>query len=304
MLDLIILGAGPAGITAGIYAARKRMKFLLLTKDVGGQATWSGDVENYIGFQFISGFDLVEKFREHLEHFKADLHEEEPAVRIERAGQHLKVVTGKGVYEARTVIIATGRTPRLLGAKGEEEFRHRGVTYCATCDGPLFSDMDVAVIGGGNAGFDAVLQLMNIARNITVVEIQPQVIADPIMVEKARASGKVAIHTSAAVEEIYGSKLVEGIRVRKDGELLDIPVRGVFVEIGSLPASDIMPDLERNKLREVTVDCKCRTNVPGVFAAGDVTDVPAKQIIVACGEGCKALLTAFEYISTKSEKDW
>jgi len=298
MYDLIIIGAGPAGITAGVYAARKRMNFLMISRDIGGQAFWSGDIENYIGYQFITGPELVEKFKEHLQNFDVELKEEEPVTNIQRKDSIIVVKTEKQEYQAKSVIVASGRNPRKLGAAGEEEYRNKGVTYCATCDGPLFANKDVAVIGGGNSGFDAVLQMVKIANKIHVIEIAPQIKADPIMLEKALKSGKVEIHTSSKVETIYGDRFVNGIKVKKQSEVLDIKLQGVFVEIGSLPVSSIVPDARKNSFDEIIVDCKCRTNIKGIFAAGDVTDVPAKQIIVACGEGCKALLGAFEYLST------
>ena len=299
MYDLIIIGAGPAGITAGVYGARKRMNFLIISRDIGGQTSWSGDIENYIGYQFITGPELVTKFREHLEKFNVGLKVEEEVKLVRREGSAINITSDKGEYEARTVIIASGRKPRMLGAEGEMKYMNRGVTYCATCDGPLFAGMDVAVVGGGNAGLDAVLQLINIANKISVIEIAPTIKADPIMVEKAKASGKVTFYTQSKVETVYGDTFVKGIKVRREGELFELPVQGVFVEIGSMPVSHIVPDVKKNEFKEIIVDPKCRTNIEGIFAAGDVTDVPAKQIIVACGEGSKALLAAFEYLNTR-----
>lgn len=299
MYDLIIIGAGPAGITAGVYGARKRMNFLIISRDVGGQTSWSGDIENYIGYQFITGPELVIKFREHLEKFNVGLKVEEEVKLVRREGGAIHITSDKGEYETRTVIIASGRKPCMLGAEGEMKYMNRGVTYCATCDGPLFAGMDVAVVGGGNAGLDAVLQLINIANKIYVIEVAPTIKADPIMVEKAKASGKVAFYTQSKVETVYGDTFVKGIKVRREGELFELPVQGVFVEIGSMPVSHIAPDVKKNEFKEIIVDPKCRTNIEGIFAAGDVTDVPAKQIIVACGEGSKALLAAFEYLNTR-----
>lgn len=298
MYDLIIVGAGPAGITAGVYAARKRMNFLILTMDVGGQAGWSGDVENYIGYQFISGPELVEKFRVHLQKFHVDIREAQPATLIKRDNNIIYTQTDQETYESKTVIVASGRNPRKLDAEGEEKYRNRGVTYCATCDGPLFADKNVAVVGGGNSGFDAVLQLVKIADHIHVVEVSPEIRADSIMVEKAMETGRVTIHTGARVKSFYGDVFLKGIRIEKEGKETDLPVEGAFIEIGSVPVSSMVKDVKTNPFGEIIVDCKCRTNIPGIFAAGDVTDVPAKQIIVACGEGCKALLGAFEYLST------
>jgi len=299
MYDLIIIGAGPAGIMAAIYAARKRMNFMMVSKDIGGQTALSGDVENYLGYQFITGPDLAVKFKEHLDKFNVELKVGEAATLVQKEGEIIKVQTDKGSYEARTAIVASGRIPRRLGAEGEMQFINRGVTYCATCDGPLFADMDVAVVGGGNSGLDAVLQLVNIAAKIHLIEAAPSLKADPVMVEKARQSGKTEIYTETKIVSIYGDTFVKGIKAQRGAESFDIPVQGVFIEIGSMPVSEIVPAAAKNPFGEIIVDPKCRTNIPAIFAAGDVTDVPAKQIIVACGEGCKALLTAFEYLSTK-----
>ncbi|HEX9949516.1 MAG TPA: FAD-dependent oxidoreductase, partial [Thermodesulfobacteriota bacterium] len=183
LYDLVIVGAGPAGITAGVYAARKRMNFLIITTDIGGQASLSWDIENYLGYQFIAGTELIEKFKEHLEKFDVEVRNNEKATGVEKSGTFVQIHTDKGEYTAKTVIVASGRRPRKLGARGEDEFKNKGVTYCATCDAPLFADMDVAVIGGGNAALDATLQLIKIAKKIYLIEVKPEVTADRIMVE-------------------------------------------------------------------------------------------------------------------------
>jgi alkyl hydroperoxide reductase subunit F len=295
--DLIIVGAGPAGITASVYAARKRMDFLVITKDIGGQTGWSADIENYTGYKFITGPELVERFKEHLEQFGIDIQEDQAVTLVEKAGDVVTVETEEDRYQARTVIVASGRISRQLDVEGEEKFKHRGVTYCATCDAPFFADVDVAVIGGGNSGLDAVLQSIKIARKIYLIERRPQLGADPIMVEQAEQSDKVTILTDTEVERIYGDTFVEGITVSRAGERQDLPVRGVLVEIGYDPVADFVKGVRKNDFGEIVVNCRCETNVPGIFAAGDVTDVYGKQIIVACGEGVKATLAAFEYLS-------
>lgn len=297
MNDLIIVGAGPAGITASVYAARKRMDFLVVTGDIGGQTVLSSDIENYTGYQFITGVELAQRFKEHLEQFELELKEGERATLVKKEDNIIKVKTDKGEYEAKTVIVASGRIPRKLGVEGEDEFKNRGVTYCATCDAPLFSDMDVAVIGGGNSALDATLQLIKIAKKIYLVDVAPQLRADPIMVEKAKSSGKVIIYTNAKAKQISGDKLVQGIKIEREGRVEDLTVGGIFIEIGSIPASEFVKDVIKNETGEIIVNCSCETNISGIFAAGDVTDVPAKQIIVACGEGAKATLSAFDYIS-------
>ena len=166
MYDLIIVGAGPAGITASVYAARKRMDFLVITEDIGGQAVWSSGIQNYTGYQFITGAELGKKFKEHLEKFKVPVKKNERVKKVEKKGDFIEVKTDKASYQAKTVIIASGRTPRELGVPGEKEYKNRGVTYCATCDAPLFANMEVAVVGGGNAALDAVLQLVKLAKKI------------------------------------------------------------------------------------------------------------------------------------------
>jgi alkyl hydroperoxide reductase subunit F len=295
--ELIIVGAGPAGITAGVYAARKRMHVLMITGDIGGQTALSWDIENYLGYQFITGPELVEKFKEHLAQFDVELKEDEKVTSVEKSDDTITIKTDKGDYTAKTAIIASGRKPRKLGVEGEDEFKNKGITYCATCDAPLFAGMDVAVIGGGNAGLDATLQLIKIAKRIYLIEAKPQLAADRIMIEKATESGKVRVYTDTKVKQIYGEQLVKGLDIVTGDKTETIPVGGIFVEIGSIPASEIVIGVEKNEGGEIIVNCSCETNIPGVFAAGDVTNVFAKQIIVACGEGAKAAIAAFEYLN-------
>ena len=295
--ELIIVGAGPAGITAGVYAARKRMYVLIITGDIGGQTSLSWDIENYLGYQFITGPELVEKFKEHLDQFEVKVKEDEKVTTIEKAGDIINIKTDKGDYTAKTAIIASGRRPRKLGVQGEDDFKNKGITYCATCDAPLFAGMDVAVIGGGNAGLDATLQLIKIAKRIYLIEAKSQLSADRIMIQKAQESGKVSVYTDTKVKRIYGEQLVQGMEIVGGEKEEDIPVGGIFVEIGSVPASEFIMGVEKNERGEIIVNCSCETNVPGIFAAGDVTDVFAKQIIVACGEGAKAAIAAFDYLN-------
>jgi len=298
MYDLIIIGAGPAGITAAIYAARKRMNFLVIAKDVGGQAALSADVENYTGYQYVTGFELAKKFEEHMREFKIEVRDGEEVVEVKKKGEVIDVRTGRGAYESRALIIATGARPRTLNVPGEREFKNRGVTYCATCDAPLFADMDVAVIGGGNSALDATLQLMKIADKIYLININPSFRGDEVMIEKVKASDKVTILYSTKTLEVLGDKMVTGLRAEREGKQEILNVRGVFIEIGYIPNSDFVAGLvERNERGEIVVDDRNRTNIPGIFAAGDVTSVPQKQIIVAAGEGAKAALGAYEYLA-------
>jgi alkyl hydroperoxide reductase subunit F len=293
--ELIILGAGPAGITAAIYSSRKKLDFMMLASNIGGQVAISSQIENYTGFQYITGEELTSKFQEHLEKYKFELKMQEVKL-VERKNSRFQVATNAGTYLGKSVIVATGRKPRELNVPGESKFMSRGVSYCATCDAPLYADLDVVVVGGGNSGLEAVLQLVKIAKNISLIEVMPQLKADTALVERARASHKVKIWTNTKLTEIVGDKTVKAIKVQRDEKEALIPVQGIFVEIGSIPNSDIVSFVDKNRWGEIMVNCKCETNVPGLFSAGDVTDVPEKQIVVAAGEGCKAALQAFRYI--------
>ena len=298
MYDLIIVGAGPAGITAAIYAARKKLNFLVMTKDIGGQAGISADIENYTGYQYIAGPDLVKKFKDHMDEFKMEVKEGEEVVGVEKINGTFRVKTDTETYESKTLIIATGAKPRTLNVPGEGKFKNRGVTYCATCDAPLFANMDVAVIGGGNSALDATLQLIKIANRIYLININPSFRGDEVMIEKVEKSDKVITLYNTKTLEILGDKMVTGIRLEKDGEQKILNVQGVFVEIGYVANSDLVANLvELNKRGEVVVDEHCKTNLPGIFSVGDVSSAPYKQIVVAAGDGAKAALSAYEYLS-------
>ncbi len=297
MYDLIIVGAGPAGITAAIYASRKAMDFLVITKDIGGQAALSGDVENYTGYQFITGPELAVKFEEHLNKFNIKLKENEEVIEVKKRGDFISVESDKGAYEARSVIVASGKRARELNVPGEKEFKNRGLTYCATCDAPLFKGKTVAVIGGGNSALDAGLQLIKIAKHTYVVNITAGLGGDAVMREKVLMSKDITVLDNARTMEIIGDKMVNGIRIKKEGKEEVLAVEGVFVEIGLIPNSEAVKDVLKNELGEIKVNCSNETNIPGIFAAGDVTDVPEKQIIIAAGEGSKATLSVFRYLA-------
>jgi NADH-dependent peroxiredoxin subunit F len=299
MYDLIIIGAGPAGITASVYAARKKINVLVISKDIGGQAAWSGDIENYTGYQFITGPDLASKFEEHMRKHAIALKEGEAVLEVKRVDAGIVVKTDKGQYDSKTAIIASGKRSRELTVPGEKEFKNKGLTYCATCDGPLFANKNVAVIGGGNSALDAALQLIKIARRVHLINVVSRLTGDPVMIEKLEESDVVSIMNNTKVLEICGDKMVSGIRVRNEGRDELLAVEGIFVEIGLIPNSHLAPDVAKNSLGEIKVDCCNQTNVPGIFAAGDVTDVPEKQIIIAAGEGAKAALTVFRYLSQR-----
>ncbi|MEI8349574.1 MAG: FAD-dependent oxidoreductase [Candidatus Omnitrophota bacterium] len=296
--DLIILGAGPAGITAAVYAARKKLDFLVITQDVGGQTVWSGDIENYTGYQFISGPDLALKFQEHMNAFSMSVHMPEEVQYLAKAGRLVEVRTDKGSYLSKAAIIATGKHPRSLSVPGEKEFRNRGVTYCATCDGPLFKDKTVAVVGGGNSALDAALQMIKISPKVHVINTAARLTADPVMTEKLQRATNAEIWNNAKVTKISGDTFVGSCEVEKDGVSFSLAVSGILIEIGLIPNSDFTKAVKRNDVGEIIVDNHNSTDIEGIFSAGDVTDVFEKQIIVACGEGAKACLAAFHYLST------
>ena len=297
MYDLIIIGAGPAGITAAVYAARKKMDFLVLTGDIGGQAAWSGDIENYTGYQFISGPELAQKFEEHMRKYDIPVKEKEEVIEVRKLDKNILVRTLKGEYQSRTVIIASGKRSRELGVPGEKEFKNKGLTYCATCDGPLFAGKDVAIIGGGNSALDAALQLIKIARKVFIINNALSLGGDLIMRQKVESAGNVVIKNNSQISAVLGDKFVERIRLISLAKEEEISVQGIFVEVGLIPNSGFIKDVEKNSYGEIKINSNNETSIPGIFAAGDVTLVAQKQIIIAAGEGSKASLGVFNYIS-------
>ncbi len=307
MYDLIIIGAGPAGMTAGVYAARKKLKTLMLTQDIGGQAAWSSDVENYLGFEMITGAHLVEKFENHIEQF-SDVLELRLVTKgvseITQAKTYFAVKTADGHSEhARAVIIAGGKLPRPLGVPGEKEFLNRGVTYCAWCDGPLFTGKDVAIVGGGNSALDAALNIGKSVKSIVIINNLPELTGDPIMIDKITTAPHMRIINNTEVVKINGEKFVESITIKAQGSesTTDVAVAGVFIEAGSLPATSYLQNIIKlNRGGEIVVDKNNQTSTQGIFAAGDITDIDQKQIIIAAGEGAKAAIQAARYIARKT----
>ncbi len=304
LYDIIIIGAGPAGMTAGVYVARKKLKTLIISKDIGGQASWSSDIENYLGFSMITGPDLVKKFEDHLEEFKEDL-ELRISISgikdIKKKGKNFVVTTGDGKTEtAKAIIIAGGKVPRLLGVPGEKEFLNRGVAYCAYCDGPLFKGKDVAIIGGGNSALDSALNVSKIVKQIYIINITKELNGDKVMIDKVMDLPHIRVMNNTEAVAIEGEKTVSSIRIKsRDGGLQkDLPVSGVFIEVGSLPATDYLKGLVKlNKHSEIIIDEYNMTSVAGIFAAGDITTVIEKQIITAAGEGAKAAIQASQYLA-------
>ncbi|KJJ85430.1 Alkyl hydroperoxide reductase subunit F [Candidatus Omnitrophus magneticus] len=294
--DVIVIGAGPAGITASIYAVRKGLNTLIVTKDIGGQTAWSGDIENYVGYQFITGIDLTSKFEEHMKKYNIEIKEGYDLNRLEQSSGVFKIFSLDQVFLSKSVIIATGKRSRKLGVEGEDEFRNRGVAYCATCDGPVFAGKITAVIGGGNSALEAVLQLIGIAKHVYLINIAQELTGDAVIREKILNAPNLTVMNNTRVTKINGSKFVESISVEQGGNAEIIPLNGIFIEIGLSPNTDFESSLLKNEQNEIIVNFRNETNIPGVFAAGDVTNVPEKQIIIAAGEGAKAALAAFRYV--------
>jgi len=220
--DLIIIGAGPAGITASVYAARKKINFLVISLDIGGQAAWSGDIENYTGYQFITGPELAQKFQEHMLKYNTVLKEKEEVRELKKNGDLFSIKTNKAEYYSRSVIIASGKKSRELGVPGEVEFKNRGLTYCATCDGPLFSAKNVAVIGGGNSALDAALQLVKIAKQVYIINNTSALGGDAIMRQKLQEAANVTVFNGAQVISVTGDKFVSGIKIKDNSGTRDL----------------------------------------------------------------------------------
>jgi len=303
MLDVIIIGGGPAGLAAAVYLARQKMRFLVLAGELGGKALWSSDIENYLGFHMINGADLVKQFRHHLEDYAGafEMKEDELAVSLKRLDRGFEVATKTGTYQARVVLIATGQENRKLNVPGEREFYGKGVSYCATCDAPLFAGKTVHVIGGGNSAMDAALFLEKYADSVSIVTVNQELTGDGVMKSKCLASPKIKVLPQTKTTRISGAAFVESLSlVGADGAERIEPTQGVFIEIGLVPVSSFVDFVEKDKWGQIVVDKSNRTSVQGVWAAGDVTDVTAKQIAVAVGEGSKAALDIIKFFQTSN----
>lgn len=298
MYDLIIIGCGPAGMTAAVYAARKQMKTLMLTEEFGGQPMWTREIENYMGYQYITGPELMSKFEEQTRKYPVEIKYEKVTGLHKQADGTFNTLTETGEYVSKTVIIASGKRPRRLNVPGEEAFAGRGVSYCATCDGPLFAGKTVAVVGGGNSAVQAAIELGNVAEKVYLVA-RRDYIADPVVVDRMKQAVNIVELQGYESVAINGKDFVEtySIRNSQTREEKELSVQGVFVEVGLMPNSEYLDDIvDKNKYGEVLVNCRAETKTRGLFAAGDVTDGPDKQIVIAAGDGSKAALGAYDYL--------
>lgn len=297
--DVVVVGAGPAGLSAAIYAKRKNLSTLIVSADIGGQLGTTYEVANYPGFEMITGPDLVDRFNGHADQYGIEklVGEKVVGVRLEGRCKVVQTASGREIH-AKTLIVATGAQKRKLNIPGEKELAGKGVVYCSTCDGPLFKGMDIAIVGGGNSGLEAALEMAGVANRVYLVSVG-DLNGDEILQDKVRADARVEVLTHHQPSSIKGGDQVSGLTVKDlaRGVSRQLDVEGVFIEIGLYPNSDFALDLlEANHRGEIEVDAKGRTGTRGIFAAGDVTDDQSKQIVIAAGSGASAALGAFEYL--------
>lgn len=304
MYDLVIIGGGPAGVAAGVYAARKRLKTLFITFDWGGQSVVSENIQNWIGTITISGIELAKRLKEHLEAYKADvveIRDGEKVEKVEKKGNGFVITTDSGkTFDTKTVLIASGSTRRKLDIPGADKFEHKGVTYCASCDGPMFAGMDTVVVGGGNAGFETAAQLLAYAKSVTLIQRGKEYRADEVTVQKVLSHPNMRGITNTELIEIKGEKMVEALVYKdlSDGTIKEIPCQGIFVEIGLIPATDYVKNIvELNPLGQVITDPRTqKTTTEGIWAAGDCTDTLYHQNNIAAGDAVRALEDIYQYL--------
>jgi NADH-dependent peroxiredoxin subunit F len=311
--DVIIIGGGPAACATAVYTARKKLKTLLITEAFGGQSIVSGDIQNWIGETHIPGLELAKKFEAHVRAFPDDVDVKTPETvkAIEKLNCSedricdFEVTTDKGAYTGKSLVLGLGARRRRLGVLGEDEFDGKGVAFCSTCDAPLFSAKDVAVVGGGNSGLEAVMDLVPYAKKIYLLHRRDTLKGDKTTQDEIAKQDKVEIIFNAETQNIFGDKFVTGLEYKdkESGEIKKLDVGGVFVEIGSIPNSEIVKDLvELDEFRQVKVDCKyATTSHPGVFAAGDITEDPFKQNNISAGDGVRAALSAYAYLQKRAK---
>jgi len=304
--DLAIIGGGAAGLSAAIYARRKELKTILISIDIGGQANFAGIIENYPGFDNIRGTELMEKFYEKAQKLNTEIVFDE-VKKIEKKKEVFEIKLTKGAIKARAIILAIGKKPRKLEAKGEDEFFGKGVSTCAICDGPLYKNKVVAVVGGGNSAIDSALYLSEIAKKVYLIHRRNVFVADESSLNKLKSKKNVEFVLNAVVKEIKGDKVVKSLVIEQDNKQKEIYVDGVFVEIGFEAKTEWLKGfVELDEKGQIVIDNLCRTSMPGVFAAGDCTNLPFKQIVISAAQGAIAALSAYQYL--KKEKgaivDW
>ena len=302
--DLTIIGAGPAGVAAGVYAARKELKTLFITKDWNSQSTVSEGIENWIGTVKISGAEFAKNLEEHLKAYaknSVDIHEGESCEKIEKTNIGFKIITSKGKYESKTVLITTGSFRRKMEIKGANIFEHKGLTYCASCDGPLFADQDVVVVGGGNAAFESAAQLLAYCKSVALMNRSDKFRADPVTIDTVSKNPHFKIIKNAIPKEVKGNKFINAfVYTDANGNDIELPVTGIFVEIGSLPNTSFVKDLIKlDQWNHIVVNPRNqRASIDGIWAAGDATDGLYHQNNIAAGDAVKALEDIYLFLKT------
>ncbi|MBM2821007.1 MAG: glutaredoxin [Candidatus Berkelbacteria bacterium] len=303
MYDTIIIGAGPAGLTAAIYLIRKESKILVISQNIGGQIMDGPLIENYPGFEKITGPDFVSKLQEQTQKLGVEIKNGQEVSKITKLDQGFEIETSTSEkYQTKTVIIASGKSPRKLDVPGGKEFLGKGISSCVTCDGPLFRDKTVAVIGGGNSAISAALELEQYAQKVYIINIGQDIVGEEIRIDKIKKSFKIEVIAQAKTTMVSGSNLVEGLKYKdlNSGEEKEIQIQGVFVEIGWQPSTGYLENfITLTPAKEIKIDAQNSTNIEGVFAAGDATEVAKKQLIIAAGEGAKAALSAWDFLTNK-----
>ncbi|HLR29252.1 MAG TPA: alkyl hydroperoxide reductase subunit F [Paenalcaligenes sp.] len=303
--DVLIVGGGPAGAAAAIYAARKGIRTGIVAERFGGQVLDTLAIENFISVKYTEGPQFATALEEHVRDYDVDIMNVQIAKKLVPGKQHELQLANGATLKARTVVLATGARWRELGVPGEQEYRNRGVAYCPHCDGPLYKGKPIAVIGGGNSGVEAAIDLAGVTKHVTLLEFDTELRADEVLQRKLNSLPNVTVITRAETTEILGDdSKVTGLRYkdRSDDSMHDIGLDGVFVQIGLLPNTEWLQDtVERNQFGEIVIDDRGATSIPGVFAAGDATTVPYKQIVIAAGQGSAAALSAFDYMIRSGE---
>ncbi len=298
--ELIIVGGGPAGASAAVYAARSRIDTMLVTEDFGGQLLLTDSVENYLGFPHESGQGLSQRYEEHVKDYEDHVDIERGRVKaIEETDGGFAVRTGEDEFTATAVIVATGTKARRLDVPGEEEYRNRGISYCSVCDGPLYADERVVIVGGGYSGTEGALFLSDIAEEVILLNYGEELSGEPITLEEIPNQDNITVINNADTQAFEGDEMLETVRYvdRETGEEHELDVTGAFIEIGRIPNNDFIPDaVETDEEGHILTDDHSRTNVDGFFAAGDVSDIAEEQAILAAGEGCAAALQVGRYL--------
>jgi alkyl hydroperoxide reductase subunit F len=296
--DLIIIGGGAGAAGAGVYAARRNLKFKLISRAWGGEMALSGEIGNYPGFVKINGIKLAEKFREQLKVNRAEIEEGVRVKQIIDKKSYLELSTSSDTYQTKTALITTGARPRKLNIPGEKKFKGKGVTYCTTCDGPLFRDREVAVVGGGNTALEAGLMMAGMAKKVSMVNLNREFTGEESLLKNLAKKKNVDFFYQTETKEILGEETVEGINVRnlKTHRTQIIKVQGVMIHIGVIPNSELT-DVKKNRFGEIMVNQVGQTSHSRIWAAGDVTDHPYKQIAIASGQGISALLSIVEFLN-------